>query len=100
MTPNKPTTLRDELIKLLFLEIDAIASEDDYRQYILSEEEIHKLITRIEDLAVSTHSTELLSKILEEVQKSEMTPQVSGYIGVKEAKEWFYKIINQEKQNI
>lgn len=31
--------------------------------------------------------------VLEEVQKSEMTPQTSGYIGVKEAKEWFYKLL-------
>jgi uncharacterized protein YutD len=48
--------IKEKFIKDLFVEIDAIMAEDDARQYILSREEMHRIVERF----IHSHDKEVL----------------------------------------
>jgi uncharacterized protein (UPF0305 family) len=54
---------------------------------------------QLDEIIKSTYLA-VLQRIEEDFRSSEMTPNTSGYIGVKEAKDWVYNIISTLREEV
>jgi len=58
--------------------------------YLIAEEHLHDI-----KLWLTQERKALLEEVKVEFQSSEMLPNISGYIGVDQAKQWIYEILEK-----